>query len=117
MWLLSILIAQAEVGNGDVLPWAIGGGTGGLSAVLLYLLREERKERKDDAARFHAFIERSLPIHAANTEVLDRVLIALSEQLDYQDRLPSDRAALEKAYTQLRAVLDELPSPRRRGRA
>jgi uncharacterized membrane protein YfcA len=113
---LSLLFAADDAGA--VLP-LVGVGGGGLSAVLLYLLLDSNKERRALQASYDALLMQMLPVLTAVTTMQDRVLAALSTQVEHHDRRSSDPEVLRRAYDQLEKLLDEYPPPqptRRRGR-
>lgn len=117
MWFSLLLAADA---NGT-LP-AVGGGLGGLSAVLFYLLWDCTKERRALQKSYDELLMRMLPVLTAVTSMQDRVLEALSSAATptRRERRPDDAETLHRAYEQLERLLDGNPSPpssqRRRGR-
>lgn len=81
------------------------------------MLLEERKERRALQERLDALVERLLPVMTASTAATDRMVEALASQIESHERKPSDPRVLERAYDQLRDLLDEYgdpPPPRRR---
>ncbi len=110
------LLLGATGDPSTVLP-IVGGG--GLSAVLFYLLLDSIKERRALQASYDDLMERMLPTFTAVTTMMERVLDALSKQVEYHDRRPDDPEVLRRAYDQLERLLDQYPPPqdtRRRGR-
>lgn len=112
MWTHVVFAAADDPGT--VLP-IVGGG--GLSAVLFYLLLDANKERRALQKSYDELLNRMLPTFTAVTATMERVLDALSRQVDYHDR-QSDPEVLRQAYAQLKRVLDEHgddpPTTRRR---
>jgi hypothetical protein len=118
---ISILLAAATDPQGVVLP-AVGAGGAGLSAVLSFLLWDERKERRAD--RLSAEVERRrlqdqyddlllrmLPVLTSVASGQERMIDALSRQVEYHERRPADPAVLQRAYDRLDELLAENPPP------
>ena len=109
MWIASIISTIAEIlaasadDPGTVIP-VLGGGT--LSAVLFYLLREEKAERRELQKTHEALLERMLPTFSAVTDVMERVSQALSKQVDYHERGTST-SALDEAVEHLEQLLKQ----------
>jgi hypothetical protein len=118
VWLSIFLAATDGDATSTVLP-LVGAGGAGLSAVLLYLLLDEKKERRADKKTHDEAMMKMVPVLTSVAAMQDRVLQALSTQVEYHDRRPGDPEVLRHAYNELERLLDEFPPPpqhRRRSR-
>lgn len=85
----------------------------GLSAIFLWLWWTERKERQEQQQTLLRLMERALPALAESTDVLDRVQVALTSQVE---RGTPDHRAADLAIRRMELVVDELGTTLRQAR-
>lgn len=77
-----LIIGQAEVPGGDATQIVTLATQIGLSGVFLWQWRDERRERRDNAATMIAFIQRFGPALENSTDSLERAVAVLANQVD-----------------------------------